>query len=34
MNAKVNLFKNAKLTLFNGDDHVVSQILKEYGILA
>ena len=34
VSAKVNLFKNAKLTLFNGDDHVVSQILKEHGILA
>ncbi len=34
ISAKVNLFKNAKLTLYNGDDQVVSQILKKHGVLA
>ena len=32
--AKVNLFKNAKLTIYNGDDQVVMDILKSHGVLA
>ena len=32
--AKVNLFKNAKLTIYNGSDSVVSEILKSHGVLA
>ena len=32
--AKVNLFKNAKLTIYNGDDQVVMEILKSHGVLA
>jgi len=32
--AKVNLFKNAKLTIYNGDDEIVMDILKSHGVLA
>jgi len=34
ISAKANLFKNAKLTIYNGDDDVVLDILKSHGILA
>lgn len=34
VDAKVNLFRNAKLTIYNGDDEVVTQILKSRGVLA
>ena len=34
ISAKANLFKNAKLTIYNGDDNVVLDILKSHGILA
>ena len=34
ISAKANLFKNAKLTIYNGDDDVVLDILKSNGILA
>jgi len=34
ISAKANLFKNAKLTIYNGDDKVVLDILKSHGVIA